>query len=242
MDRELSLIEHLNELRKRIVVSLVTLVAATLLGFGFAPHLLRIFKQPVSGIIEKLAYFSPQEPFLVYTRIAFFCGLVIAMPVILYQLWQFISPALEVKARRFAVYFILFSFAAFAAGALFGYFILIPPALRFLLGFARGDLEPVISVSKYISFVVSLILSCGLVFQMPVLSFILTRLRVVNARALRRKYRYAVAGVFIVAAVITPTTDVFNMLILACPMLLLYEISIWVSYFTWRTAGEETPK
>lgn len=231
MDRPLTVVEHLNELRKRMIVSLVSLGISTVFSLPFSSSVLKILKLPAAGLIEKLAFFSPQEAFLIYMRIAFFCGLVISMPVILYQLWAFVAPAIEGKIRRHAGIFILFCSIIFMMGCLFAYFILIPPALRFLLSFAKNDLEPVISASRYISFVISLILACGFVFQMPVLSLILTKLGIINAKFLRKKFKYAIVIIFVIAAAITPTPDAFNMLILALPMLFLYEISIWISFF-----------
>lgn len=231
MDKELTLVEHLTELRKKIIISLVALGFASIISLPFATHLLKILKFPAEGIIEKLAYFSPQEAFLIYLRIAFLSGVAISLPVILYQIWTFILPAIEERLKKFGAYFILFCLISFILGCLFAYFILIPPALKFLLNFAKADLEPVISASKYISFVVSLILGCGLVFQMPILSLILTRIGIINHRVLRKKYKYALVIILIVAAIITPTPDAFNMLILALPMLFLYELSIWISFF-----------
>lgn len=230
MDRNLVLFEHLNELRKRIVISLFSLGIGILLGFPFSSYGLKILKLPAAGVIEKLVFFSPQEGFLVYMRISFLIGFIISMPVILYQIWAFILPAIEEGLKRRAILFIFFCSISFIVGCLFAYFILIPPALKFLLSFAKDDLEPMISATKYISFIISLILGCGLVFQMPVLSFILTKLGIINARILRKKYKYAIAIITIAAAVITPTPDAFNMMLLACPMLFLYEISIWVAH------------
>ena len=230
MDKPLTLLEHLNELRKRIIISFVVLGIASIGSLPFASGLLKILKIPALGLIEKLAFFSPQEAFLIYMRIAFLCGLFISMPVILYQVWTFILPAMEERFKKRASYFILFCFVAFIIGGLFAYFVLIPPALKFLLSFAKDELVPVISAQKYISFVSSLILGCALVFQMPVLSLVLTKLGIVNHHMLRKKYKYAIVIIFIIAAIITPTVDAFNMLILAGPMLLLYEVSIWISF------------
>ncbi|MDP2939937.1 MAG: twin-arginine translocase subunit TatC [Candidatus Omnitrophota bacterium] len=231
MERELTIIGHLNELRKRIIISLVALGIGTVFSLPFASYGLKILKLPSSGVIEKLVFFSPQEGFMIYMRIAFLSGLIVSMPVILYQVWAFILPAIEERLKRRSGIFILLCSGFFIIGCLFAYFILIPPALKFLLSFAKDDLEPVISAQKYISFVISLILGCGLVFQMPVLSFMLTKLGILDARSLRKKYKYAIVIIFIVAAVITPTPDAFNMFMLALPMLFLYELSIWISFF-----------
>src|SRR3989338_1108631 len=231
MERELSLVEHLAELRIRIIISLVAFGLSCGLSFPFASLLLKILKDPASGIIDKLAFFSPQEAFMIYVNLSLFSGWLISLPIILYQVWAFISPAIEERQKKHIGSFIFFSFMAFICGGLFAYFILIPPALKFLMGFARDELEPIISAQKYISFLTSLIWGCGFVFQMPVLSFILTKLKVIHPRALRNKYKYAIVIIFILAALITPTTDIFNMLLLAIPMLFLYELSIWVSFF-----------
>jgi sec-independent protein translocase protein TatC len=231
MDKVLTFGEHLSELRKRIIIIVAALALTTALSFPFASYFLKILKIPAAGLFEKLAFFSPQEAFLIYMRISFLAGLVISMPVILYQLWAFVSPALEERFKRRVTSFIFFSFFAFILGAFFAYFVVIPPALKFLLSFAKDEFWPVIAASKYVSFMVSLIFGCGAIFQMPVVSFILTKVGIVDRNLLRKKYKYAVVVICIVAAVITPTTDIFNMLLLALPMLLLYEVSILVSGF-----------
>ncbi|MDP2938928.1 MAG: twin-arginine translocase subunit TatC [Candidatus Omnitrophota bacterium] len=230
MDKPLSLVEHLEELRKRIIICVVSLAVGILVGFPFSSPILKILKLPAKGLIEKLVFFSPQEAFLIYMNIALFSGLVISLPVILYQFWAFVLPAVEEKLRKYIGFFLFFCLIFFISGCLFAYFVLIPPSLKFLLGFASGELEPVICASKYISFLLSLILGCGVVFQMPVLSFLLSKIGIINAKILRKKYKYALVMIFIIAAAITPTTDIFNMLALAVPMLLLYEISIWISF------------
>ena len=232
MDKPLTLVEHLSELRGGIIVTLVALGSTTLLSLPFASDLLKILKYPATGVIDKLAFFSPEEAFVIYMRIGFLCAFTFSMPVILYQLWGFCSPAMDGRVRKHSAFFIVTCTFSFIAGGLFAYFNLLPPALKFLLGFAKEDLEPVISASKYISFVTGIIFASGLVFQMPLLSFLLTRLGIINSRILRKKYKYAIVVITIVAAIITPTPDVFNMSLLAIPMLILYELSIWVSFFS----------
>ena len=189
MEQELTLVEHLGELRKRIIVSLVTLGIALAVSFPLSSRVLKFLKLPAGDTIQKLVFFSPQEAFLAYFRIAFFCALVISMPMILYQIWLFVSPAIEERRRKLVVYFVLFSSLSFLLGCLFAYFFLIPSALKFLLAFAKDELEPVISVGRYISFVTAFILGCGLVFQMPNLSYLLTKLGVIRPDVLRKKYK-----------------------------------------------------
>lgn len=232
MEKELTLVGHLSELRARIIVSLATLGIASIASFPFASVLLWFLKRPAAGHIEKLVFFSPQEAFNIHMQVAVLCGWFISMPVILYELWAFISPAIEERLRRHIVFFVSFGFIAFVGGGIFAYFFLLPPALKFLLSFGGAELQPLISAQKYISFLTTVILGCGLVFQMPILSLLLTKLSIVNARILRNKYKYAIVIIVIAAAAITPTTDIMNMLLLAGPMILLYEISIWVSFFS----------
>lgn len=234
MDKELTLVEHLEELRKRIIISLIFICIISVLAFPFARKVLAILKSPSSGLIEKLAFFNPAEAFLIHIKVSFFVGLVISMPLVLYQLWAFLSPAIEDKTIRHGASFLISSIGAFICGSSFGFFILLPAALKFLLGFSQESLEPVISVSSYTSFVLGLTLGCGLVFEMPILSFLLSKIEIVNHRFLRSIWKYAVIIIFIIAAIVTPTPDIFNMTILAIPMLLLYELSIWVSMFAGR--------
>lgn len=237
MDKELTFEGHLEELRRRIIICAVSVALASVSAFPFASKMLAALKYPGSAAIDKLVFFSPQDAFLIYIKIAFFVGLAVSMPLVLYQLWVFISPAIEYKAKRHGLSFLLFSLTAFICGASFGFFALLPAAFKFLLSFSGDTLQPMISASSYVSFVLGLTLGCGLVFEMPVLSFILSKLGVINYRLLRKIWKYALIVIFIIAAVITPTPDVFNMTIMAIPMLILYEISIWVSKFSGGTGG-----
>ncbi|MDD5135981.1 MAG: twin-arginine translocase subunit TatC [Candidatus Omnitrophica bacterium] len=229
---EFTVTEHFEELRRRVIFSVLALIAATAVSVPFSPVVLKFLKYPSGGAIERLVFFGPEEAFLIYMRISVSAGVVIALPVMLFQLWAFLSPAIDERFRKYAFLFVSVSFLVFLLGCSFSYFILLPAALKFLLSIGRTDLEPVISAARYISFVTGLILACGIVFEMPVVSFFLTRIGVINAGMLRRKFLYAVVVIMIIAAVITPTGDAFNMLMLALPMLALYEVSVWVSFFS----------
>ncbi len=232
MDRRLTIVEHLNELRKRTITVLILLGIATVICLPFSSFILKILKLPAGGYIKTLAFFKPQEAFLLHLKVAFLSGFIIALPAVLYEIWAFISPAVQEKSKKYTTHFVLSCSVVFILGSLFAYFFLLPRAIRFLLSFGAGILQPVISAREYISFVVSIILGCGLIFQMPVLSFILTKAGLVNAQILRKKAQWAILIIFIIAAIITPTTDAFNLLIFALPMILLYEVSIWVARLT----------
>jgi len=229
MDKEFTVTEHLDELRKRIIFALVSVIATTLITIPFSSDLLQFLKIPAAGRIERLVYFGPEEAFLIYMRISLTAGIVLAFPVIIYQVWAFLSPAIGMRFKRYASLFVTLVSFVFFLGCVFAYTILLPAALRFLLTMGAGQLEPVISATRYIAFVTGFVLACGLVFEMPVASFFLTRMGLISAALLRKKFLYAVVVILIAAAVITPTGDAFNMLMLAVPMLLLYEVSIWVS-------------
>lgn len=228
-EKELTLIGHLDELRKRLIFCLVPFFIAVLFSAPLAKTFLTFLRIPASGVIDKLAFFSPQEVAIVYMKIAIFSGLILSLPIILYQIWGFISPALEERQKKNAASFVFWAFFAFICGCAFGYLILIPFSLKFLISLAGAELTAVISLSKYIGFVLALAGGSGFAFELPVVIWLLTRLGIVNSRFLRQKRRYAVAIIFIAAAVITPTTDPFNMALMALPMLVLYELSIWIS-------------
>lgn len=233
-DKELTLIEHISELRKRIIISALFFIISFIFLFPFSKNLLSVLKIPAYGLIDKFVFFSPEEPFLIYMRISGLAAVIISMPVFLYHLWEFIKPALDKNIRKNVSYFVMICFISFILGISFAYFIILPRGLTFLLSFCDSELKPFISASKYISFVSYIILGCGLIFQMPLISFILTKLKIINFQFLRKKYKYAIVVLFIIAAIITPTTDIFNMLIMAIPMILLYEVSIWVSKIAQR--------
>ena len=231
-ERRLTVIGHLEELRKMVIVSLVALALAAIACAPLVSVILKLLKLPAAGLIEKLVYFSPEESFLIYMKISVLAGLLLAFPVIAYQFWKFIEPALEDRFKKNAAAFTAAATLAFAGGCIFAYRVLLPTALRFLLTIGKGELEPVISATKYISFVVGFMAACGAVFEMPVACYFLARVGLLNARAMRSKFKYAIVVICIAAAIITPTGDMFNMMMLAVPMLALYEVSIWVVFIS----------
>lgn len=229
MDKTLPFLSHLAALRKTVLVCAGALGTASALCMPFAGRVLQILKLPAADAIPVLHYFGPEEAFVVYMRIGFFCGCILASPVIFCSIWNFISPALP--RRGSAALFVAVSTGAFLCGCLFSYHILLPSALRFLLSVGAHELKPLISAGRYVSFITGLTLACGTVFLMPVGVFFLARVHLVTARFLRRQYPAALVAILVAAAVITPTTDPFNMLAVAVPMLVLYEISIWIAFF-----------
>ncbi len=231
MDPSLPLPAHLEELRRRIILSLGFFGCAFAAAFSYSGPLFGLIRRPLAGTVDKLVFFSPTEALAVYLNLSFTAALIISMPFLLYQVWKFVEPAAGSRLKSNVFLFVGGVSLFFSAGVLFSYFILIPPALVFLLGFAGAELQPVISAQNYISFVTWTVLGTGLVFEMPVLSYILTKLGVIDHRLLRSKYRIAVIAILVAAAILTPTSDIFNMLLFAVPMLGLYELSIWISRF-----------
>lgn len=230
-EKELTVTGHLEELRNRVIVCLVALAAASAASFPFSSAILGALKAPAGGAIGTLVYFSPEEAFLVYFKISVISGLVVTFPLIAYEVWAFASPAIGYGLRPRGALFVAASAAAFAAGCAFAYFCLLPAALKFLLSIGRDELTPMISAPRYISFASGVILACGAVFEMPVASFFFARAGIINARLMRRSFKYALVAILIISAVITPTPDAFNMMALALPMVGLYELSIWIVFF-----------
>ena len=225
----LTLAGHLEELRWRLGVSLAALFIAVGLSLVWTECIIRWLQRPVVERLPRFAYFSPVEPLMAYLKVALLSGLILAMPVILWQLWGFIRSGLTQGERSSGLAFIAWGSAQFLAGAAFAYYGLVPVSLRFLLGIGADFLEPMISIGQYLSFVTTLIFWCGLVFELPVILFILAKAGIVTSEWLRQQRPYAILVLVIIAAVVTPTTDPVNLVLMAVPMILLYELSILIT-------------
>jgi len=228
-EARLPLVAHLDELRKRIFIVLGFVLTFTAASFYFADHLIRILKWPAAGQIRTLAVFSPTSAILAYFKVALTAGLLCSLPVLLYQLWMFILPALDSRYAKRGFLFIICGSLLFAAGASFNFFILIPASLKFLMNMGKGDLQFVISLESYISFVLFLILGGGIVFEMPILVFFLSKFKILTAKKAIKSWRLAVVVILVAAAVLTPTPDVVNMLLMSLPMFVLYFVCIGVA-------------
>ncbi len=237
--QEAPLVEHLEELRARIIRALLAWFVGMGVAWTFRVDLLKILKRPldvatqVRGIEANLYQQTITEGFIVSLKIAAFGGLVIALPFIVYQLWAFIAPGLYPHERRLAVPFILGAGFSFAVGVVFSYYVLLPFAVPFLLGFLSDQVIPLLTIDKYMSQILMYLTVVGLMFELPVLSFLFTKLGMLDWRFLAKNRRIAIVVIVTLAAIITPTADPFNLALLSVPLLLLYEVSIWVS----RAAG-----
>ena len=228
-------LDHLEELRRRIVYS----IAAVALGF-FAcwwkvERIYDIMQRPImdalrnNGMSEKLVYLNPTEPFNLYLKIAALAGLFLTSPFVLYQVWMFISPGLYRNEKRYVVPFMVSTIALFSAGGYFGFKIVYPAALSFLISFGK-QFQPMITIKEYTELFLSIILGMGLIFEMPILVFFLALMGIVTAGWMWKNFRYSILIIFIVAAIVTPTTDILNMCIFAAPMIALYALSIGIAY------------
>lgn len=229
--KAMSFLEHLEELRKRLVYSILALTVAFLACWNFAPKIFEFLQMPVLRFLEgeKLAYTTLTAPFFLYMKVAFFAGVFLASPVVLLQLWLFISPGLYPRERRYAAPFIIFATLFFVAGGYFGYAVVLPMACSFFVEMGR-EFQQVIKIDDYFSFASKMILGMGIVFETPILIFFLSRLGIVTPGFLLAKFKYAVLIIFIIAAIITPTPDMVTQSALAVPMILLYLLGIAISY------------
>ncbi len=231
----MSLLEHLEELRKRLVHSVVYVVIAFFVAYGFHERIAAFMIEPITQALAahhmdtRLGYLNPVDPFNFYLKIALFGGLILASPFVLYQLWLFIAPGLYQRERRYVVPFMFATVGLFLGGAYFGYRFVFPGALEFLIGFG-AQFKPLVTIEEYESLFLTVILGLGLIFELPILVFFLALFGIVNSKFLLKNIRYAILIIFIIAAIITPTPDVLTMCVFAAPMLVLYFISIGVAH------------
>lgn len=229
----MSLIEHFEELRKRLFIALTAWVVGSGVAFYFRFEILEWLRSPLPDSMV-LSYFSVLEPFTVSMQIAAFFGLVVASPVIIGQVWGFIAPGLLPEERRYAVPFIFMAVAAFAAGVVFSYYVVLPFTIPILLSFLGEAAQGLLSIGRYISTLLMLMGVFGVMFEMPVVSFLFARLGMLRAEPLVRNRRWAIVIAIAGGAVITPTGDPFNLALVAVPLVVLFELSLLVVKFSQR--------
>lgn len=225
-------LDHLEELRWRLLKCIISVIVLMILSFPFSKQILKILTYPNNHLNSpaKLIFLRPTGMLMVRLWVSVATGIVLSLPVIFYQLWKFISPGLLEKERKYAIPMVLFTTLCFLAGVLFSYFILIPVVLPLLYGMTIESIEPTINISDYIGFVTRLILICGVVFEFPALSFFLTRVGILTPDFLKKYRKYGIVLIFVMAAILTPP-DPLSQVLLAFPLVLLYEVSIWISIF-----------
>jgi sec-independent protein translocase protein TatC len=231
----MSFLQHLEELRTRIFHSLAAVAVGMGVCWWFHQTLFAYMQKPIidvlrqNGLPQKLVYLTPAEPFNLYLKISALAGLFLTSPYVLYQVWLFISPGLYRKEKKYAVPFMVSTIFLFAAGGYFGYRMVYPAALKFLIGIG-SQFTPMITIHEYTDLFLTVILGLGLVFEMPILIFFLALMGVVSAGWMWRNIRYGILVIFIVAGALAPTPDISSMCVFAAPMVALYFVSIGVAY------------
>lgn len=236
-EKTLSFIDHLEELRKRILYSIACVGIFSIVGFFFSKRILNFII--TSSHIESAYFFSPMEAFVSQIKVAIFLGIFVSFPFVLYQTWAFIGPGLTNKEQKVSIAYIGSGVVFFLIGNLFGYFILIPFGLRFLLSFGTEYLQPLINIGKYLSFIFWCLLGSGFLFQLPLLLFFLIRLGIIDVETVTKHRAEAIIAILILCAVITPTGDFFTLLLISVPLLLLFELSILAAKFSQRQKASE---
>ncbi len=235
---EMSLLDHLTELRHRLFVTVGALIAGTMICWFVSQQIYNILVEPVTRVLEahpetvldpRLAILSLTEGFVVYLKVAMMAGLFLASPILLTQMWLFIAPGLYRKERFYAVPVILASVVFFLTGAAFGYFVLFPVMATFFITLG-ADFVPILSANAMFGFLLRTLLGCAIVFEWPVVVFFLARMGILTAGMMVRGFRYAILAIFVIAAVVTPTPDMATQTILATPMLGLYAIGIVIAW------------
>ena len=233
----MTFLEHLDELRQRIVVSVIALGVSFVVCFSFSQWIFNFLMKPLRENLPpggELVATAVPEVFTLHLKMSFFAAIFLASPVLLAQAWRFISPGLYSHERKFAVPFIVFGTFFFLMGAVFAHRVVFPVAAKFFTTFGGADVKMMLKVSDVFSFYSKFILGMGLVFEIPTVVFILARIGLVSAGFLIRQFKYAVLLIFIIAAIITPTPDVVTQCLMAFPMIALYTLSIGIAWFVGR--------
>ena len=230
-DSKMPFTEHLEELRRRLIICFVAVGIGFVISYFFAKQIFEVLMRPLLQVMppgEGLIFTALPEAFITYLKVALLTGIGLASPVIIYQFWRFIAPGLYNRERRALFPIVLFSTVFFLGGALFGYFVVFPFGFKFFIGFASDSIRAFPSIREYLKFATKLLFAFGIIFELPLFSFFLARLGLVNAELLRSKQKYAILIIFMLAAILTPP-DIVTQVMMAGPLLLLYELSVWIA-------------
>jgi len=231
----MSFLDHLEELRRRIIYSIIAVAVGCGLCWNYAVRIVDLMQKPIVSALhnnhlpEKLVYLNPVDPFNLYLKVAGVAGLFVASPFVLYQVWLFIAPGLYRHEKRYVWPFMISTVSLFLAGGFFGYRLVYPQALNFLIDFGK-QFQPMITIEEYSKLFLTIIVGMGVIFEMPILVFFLALMGIITAGWMWRNLRYSILVIFIIAAILTPTTDILNMCIFAAPMVALYVFSIAIAW------------
>lgn len=220
--KAMSLVGHLSELRKRIIISIVAILVGFCGAYYYVDEILAVIVAPAGT----LYYMRPTEAFFTYMKVAFVAGIILASPIWLYEIWSFVIPALTTKEKRITNWFLPLSIFLFIVGILFSYFLVLPVAIKFFIGFATDELQPLFSIGQYLDFVIAFVLPFGFIFELPIAMIILAKFNLISSKFLKTKRKFFIFIAFIVGGAISPTPDAFSQTMIALPMILLYEISL----------------
>jgi len=232
---------HLEELRKRLVACAIAVGVGFVISYAFSERLFQVLIMPLKAVMpegERLIFTNLPEMFFTYIKVAFLAGVLVVAPFIFYQLWMFVAPGLYQREKKYVIPFVVSSTILFVGGSLFGYFVVFPFGFKFFIGFSNEYVKALPSVKEYFSFAIKLLFAFGIVFELPVVIFFLTKMGIVTPEALRRKRKYAVLLAFVVGAILTPP-DVITQFMMAVPLIALYEVGIWVSAVARQRMEEE---
>ncbi len=240
----MSFFDHLEELRWRIIRSILSVIVGTIVCWFFIDwlidgvllHPITVINAHASGSTQQihLQNLKPFGQLFLYMQVAIVAGVILALPYILYELWAFIAPGLMPKERKYIKWIVFFTTFCFFAGIAFSYFVMLPAALTFFAGFGSPQIANNIAIGEYMNFVVSVLLASGVVFELPMVSWFLSKIGILTPAFMRHYRRHSIVAIFIIAAFLTPGTDPVSQVLLALPLMGLYEVSIWVSAWAWR--------
>jgi sec-independent protein translocase protein TatC len=229
--------QHLEEIRARLLICCLAVGIGFAVSYFFSARIFAVLMKPwveamPPGQSAKLIYTAPHEAFFVYMKVSFIMGTLLAIPVIVWQIWRFVAPGLFANEKKYMLPVIFFSSFCFIGGVLFGYFVVIPVAFKFFASFSSEYITPMLRTTEYLSFANKMLLCFGLAFELPVFAFFLAKLGLVSAGFLKRKRKWAIVLIFIAAAVLTPSPDIVSQLLMAVPLVVLYETSVWIVHFS----------
>ncbi|MFA5403529.1 MAG: twin-arginine translocase subunit TatC [Ignavibacteria bacterium] len=236
-EKEMSFLDHLEELRWRIIKSLIGIILGSAVIAFFIDWIVNnILFAPAKNTVPPLTIINlkPYGQFLLYMEVIIIGGVILSIPNIIYQFWRFVEPALKPGERKYIVSIVLFTTICFLSGVVFSYYLLLPAALGFFAGFGTAIIENNIAANEYLSFVISMILASGLVFELPMASFFLSKIGILKPAFMRKYRRHAVIGILLIAGVVTPGPDITSQVLLAVPLFVLYEISILICKYSQR--------
>lgn len=228
--KAMALTAHLRELRKRLIISVVATIAGFAVCYNFSAELYALLARPLIPSLppgqDYMVFTGVVEPFFIYMKVGFAGGVILASPVILFEVWGFVASGLYRSEKPWFIAIVLASLALFFSGTFFAYLVVFPFGFKYLLSYASDDLRPILSMGLYFSMAIRLLLAFGIIFQLPLAMLVLARAGIVSARKLLRWWRYAIIGILAISAILTPTPDVFNQLLMAGPLLLLYGMGV----------------